>query len=60
MTTMRGGWYCDAEAVVPLDDLRPHVNSVDCWCGPLFQGEVLVHNSADRREDYEDGVRKVS
>ena len=55
------GWYCDAECVVSVGDLRTHdPHNVDCWCKPLFQGEVLVHNSADRREDYEDGVRKVS
>ena len=61
MIALRDDWYVDAECVVPINDLRPHdAYSVDCWCRPLFQGEALVHNSADRREDYEDGVRKVS
>jgi hypothetical protein len=39
--------------VLPMDDLKDHVMSVDCWCHPTYAEpirEVLVHNSLDGRE----------
>jgi len=40
--------------VLPIDDLREHVESVECWCEPRIEGEgpsfVIVHHSADKRE----------
>lgn len=38
--------------VIPVDDLRPHTASADCWCSPtLLRSEpVYVHHSADGRE----------
>lgn len=51
----------------PLNDLREHDLAVHralesesglmrlCWCHPYMDGEVIVHNSLDRREDYENG-----
>ena len=45
--------------VFPTDDFREHVLSSDCWCKPRNDNGVLVHNSMDRREEYERG-RKVS
>lgn len=45
--------------VVPVDDLREHDLSADCWCVPDEDEEVaflngtaqlLLHNSADGRE----------
>jgi hypothetical protein len=46
--------------VYPLDDLREHVTSgPNCWCRPRIDeeenGAVVIHNSMDRREEYEEG-----
>ncbi len=49
--------------VYPLGDLREHELTVDCWCEPLMEegdvGVLVIHNSMDRREEYEEG-RKPS
>lgn len=54
--------------VSPIADLREHVTSgwtlgVRCWCNPAVEEEVdgtlVIHNSMDRREEYEQG-RKMS
>ena len=39
--------------VMPIGDLREHFPSVACWCKPRVEEGVIVHNSLDRREDYE-------
>lgn len=42
--------------VIPVDDLREHVERSDCWCEPTIDDEVhnmYVHHSLDRREFYE-------
>lgn len=43
--------------VLPIDDLRPHEETRDCWCHPDTQREpyeeagiVVVHHSLDGRE----------
>lgn len=43
--------------LAPIDDLRPHDLSGDCWCHPEQDEEsgVWIHNSMDRREEYEEG-----
>ncbi len=44
--------------VVPLNDLREHTASTDCWCKPTEDEgwpDVWVHHSMDRREEYEEG-----
>lgn len=42
---------------LPLNDLKEHLESFDCWCNPNskedFPPYLIIHNSADRREDYE-------
>ena len=46
--------------VVPLGDLRPHTtdfNGTPCWCQVRTEEHVVVHNSADHRELYEQGKR---
>jgi hypothetical protein len=52
-----GVWH-----VVPVDDIRQHICDKDqhCWCNPVYDAEhdIYVHNSADGREAYEDGLRK--
>lgn len=37
--------------VVPVDDILPHLESVECWCSPIFSyqdeesgAEVWAHN----------------
>ena len=54
------GWRASAlpngeRHVTPLDDLRPHDEAQDCWCGPTDDDGVLVHHALDRREEYETG-----
>lgn len=39
--------------VIPVDDLREHVDLPNCWCRPVRDEEepsVVIHNSMDRRE----------
>ena len=47
--------------VFPVDDAFEHVTEgYECWCNPeVTEDGVVVHNSADGRDDYEDGKRKV-
>lgn len=56
-------WQCIIH-VVPVDDLRDHAETVDCWCCPTVEiagaGCMVVHNSMDGREDFETGARKLS
>ena len=46
--------------VVPLNDLREHVEDATCWCNPRADEELnlVTHNSADNREAFETGERK--
>lgn len=51
--------------VTPQNDLYTHSldRNGDCWCCPDCddsdpEGVTFTHNSYDRREDYEDGLRK--
>jgi hypothetical protein len=42
----------------PIGDLREHdLDGLECWCRPTLDSEsnglLTVHNSADRREEYE-------
>ncbi len=49
--------------VTPNDDTFPHNLASDCWCGPSTDDDapsVMVHNSADGREAFETGQRKLS
>lgn len=43
--------------VVPINDLRQHENLFSCWCNPAvdIENRMFVHNSMDRREEYEEG-----
>lgn len=48
--------------VLPVDDLREHVADLNCWCHPTPDADdedVVVHHSADRREEYERGELKL-
>ena len=50
--------------VVPLNDLRDHTASVDCWCQPTEDDDewpdIWVHHAMDQREAYENGKEKNS
>ena len=63
----QGGWehWCENVHVVPVEDTLPHViKGTTCWCKPQEieenEGTVIVHNSADGREEYENGRQKHS
>ena len=45
---------------IPLDDLREHKETPDCWCGPDDEDGVWVHHSLDRRELFERGEMLVN
>jgi hypothetical protein len=41
--------------VLPMNDLRKHVEAEDCWCQPVVTREkksaaLIVHNAMDGRE----------
>ena len=36
--------------VTPVDDLRPHIESIKCLCNPEVKDDIIVHNSFDGRE----------
>lgn len=42
--------------VLPTNDEVPHVESEQCWCKPKVEenGQLIIHNSFDGREDFED------
>jgi hypothetical protein len=51
----------EAVHVVPVDDLRDHVCTAQCWCQPTQDEEeplLYVHHAMDQRELYETGERK--
>lgn len=58
------GWRVEKNAagtacVYPLNDFREHDIDGPCWCRPFDDEGILVHNSMDGRERYEEG-RKPS
>ena len=56
-----GKWLATPIYVVPIGDLKPHMaDNRLCWCKPLMEDGLLIHNSMDRRELYERGERKPS
>lgn len=50
----------DTPHVVPLEDLREHDPDRACWCKPVLDEGVIVHNAMDGREAFETGERKPS
>lgn len=45
--------------VVPMNDIRDHVPGMRCACQPeVDEYLTVVHNSFDRREDYEQKRRR--
>lgn len=52
-------WKVVGHHVIPVNDLRDH-SLTDCWCDPLDDEGVSLHNSLDGREFYERGEKQVS
>lgn len=51
------GWMLH---VMPINDIRVHINSLTCPCGPGFDDKgMLRHNTFDGREYYEDGLKRT-
>lgn len=44
--------------LIPEDDLKEHTaDYANCWCCPeQRENHLYIHNSLDRREDYENSV----
>jgi len=46
--------------VIPLGDLKPHIESADCECCPTVEvigaSLLIVHNSYDHREIIEQAI----
>lgn len=56
------GWGCDSTEVWPINDTKQHKLTADvrmneeCWCNPFYdEYGILIHNSDDKREEYERG-----
>lgn len=50
--------------VIPVDDLKAHIESPDCACGPRVTcydngNRVIVHNSYDGREITERALYEI-
>lgn len=49
----------DTWHVVPLNDLKEHTDTEECWCRPdvdyVGVGTIVTHHAADDRESYEQG-----
>lgn len=49
------------QQLYPIDDVKPHVlDGSPCWCRAIDVDGVIVHNSMDNREAFEEGRRKPS
>ena len=48
--------------VLPVNDIRTHMTGRGCWCRPVYDHEfdLISHNSADGRERYAEGRRKLN
>ena len=44
--------------IIPIDDLRPHIENKECLCNPEIRENLLIHNSFDGREYDEEIYRK--
>jgi hypothetical protein len=47
--------------VYPVNDLKPHcTDSPVCWCEPVIDGALIIHNAADGREFFEDEEQELA
>jgi hypothetical protein len=49
----------DIYHVIPINDLKDHLDNARCWCHPEVkdEGTLIVHYSLDAREFYENEPR---
>lgn len=40
--------------VIPIDDLKEHIEGMECHCKPIIKDGVIVHSSYDGREAIEE------
>ena len=55
------GWWTTCTSppnIIPALDVYPHTFGDTCLCCPVDDGEIVLHNSFDKRELYELGRRK--
>ena len=50
--------------VVPVNDLKPHIDGPSCACGPRVEcldngNRIIVHNSYDGREVLENALDEI-
>jgi hypothetical protein len=64
---MKHGWKrCEIKTVtfihvIPINDLHEHDEHFGCWCRPYCDDDnVIIHNAADGREQFETGERRPS
>lgn len=51
---------CGEQHIIPCNDLRPHEETHDCWCGPVeYELGVWGHCALDGRDLAELGERRV-
>ena len=43
-------WQVIEFNVIPLDDIKEHVPSNQCWCSPDYEDGIYIHHSMDNRE----------
>lgn len=46
--------------IVPMLDMFAHYLDAECWCSPELDDTTALHHSADGRELFSMGLRKVS
>jgi hypothetical protein len=49
--------------VLPVNDLKEHVEATHCWCNPRVEIEndemIVIHNSLDKREIVEQAYEHI-
>lgn len=41
--------------IYPINDLREHEITEDCWCKPEYDDGYVIHKAMDDRESYQNG-----
>lgn len=44
--------------IIPINDLKEHIENINCWCRPTIEDDILIHHSMDGREKFETGEKK--
>ncbi len=46
--------------ILPINDLRQHLESIYCFCKPQKNGLLIVHNAFDGRDRIEEYNKQLS